>query len=124
MNQLGGDLFCMKMIHSVSGGLNPIDYDRYRGWEEGVVESVQRLFRTEVFSLVDISISEALFEPVEKIWPYNYYIDALESIREAAGINSKLFYMSLLKVTLKDRLAYVRSLGAGPEFHKLFAQKL
>ena len=36
-------------LHTFSSGYLREDYQAYRGWEEGVVEQLQRLLRFEVF---------------------------------------------------------------------------
>lgn len=110
-----------EMFHSVSVGLTMPEYQRLRGWEEGVVEALQRLWRPQILANLHVTISEDVFTLWEKQWVFHRYIDALEGLRQHLGIASTDFYLALLKTPLPERLGYTRSLDASPEFLRLIA---
>lgn len=70
-----------EMLHTFSAGYNPQDYQALRGWEEGVVEQLQRLLRPAVLAKLGVSVSEKVFEQVEDGHEYQKYVRALESMR-------------------------------------------
>ena len=113
-----------EMLHSVSVGMNREDYTRLKGWEEGVVEQVQRQIRPLVLSRLDVNIPEEVFVPFELNWPYNRYISALEEIRSYLGYPLDSFYLALLRTPLAERIAYVRNLSNSPDFLRVLAQAL
>lgn len=110
-----------EMLHSVSVGLNPENYVRFRGWEEGTVEQVQRLIRPQILTRYGISTPNEAFTEREKHWKYNPYIEALEGMRDILQIPVANFYLDLLRLPLAQRLAFVRSLSAAQDFRRLFA---
>jgi len=48
-------------LHAHSVGYNGTDYRALRGWEEGVVEHLQRLLRPTVLSRLQVAIAEDVF---------------------------------------------------------------
>lgn len=46
-------------LHAHSVGYNGSDYRLYRGWEEGVVEQLQRLLRPQILSRLLVAVAEA-----------------------------------------------------------------
>ena len=100
-----------EMLHSYSAGYNSTDYWANRGWEEGVVERLQRLLRPEVLSRLSFSISEDTFKPVEAAHEYSSYVAALEALRQALGYEERGFYFRLLATPIRDRSGLVASLG-------------
>ena len=103
-----------EMLHSVSVGTNEENYKRLRGWEEGVVEQLQRLLRPEILFRLNIAVPETTFTPAEAIWPYNSYIAAMERLRNYLKAD-------LLRTPLADRLSYARLLDASSEYLRVFA---
>ena len=95
--------FLHEMLHSISVGLNEADYNRFRGWEEGVVEHLQRLLRPERM---------------------NPYVQALDELRLSLGSEPLHFYLHLLGVPLAQRMVHVRGLSDSPEFRRLFVYTL
>lgn len=71
-----------------------MSYTSARGLEEGVVEYLTRLFGGSV-------LPETL--EIENRTAYNWYIDALESIRLRTGHSERDFYLVLFSTPLKER---------------------
>jgi hypothetical protein len=90
-------------LHSLSEGYNPIDYMAHRGWEEGVVEQLQRLLREDVLTHLNLRVDGACFELIEKEHAFNHYIAALESLRATLGADKRAFYLDLLSEPIRDR---------------------
>lgn len=91
-------------LHSVSAGLNFSDYQRYRGWEEAVVEQLQRLHRGQILGRLGVAHDEAVYQQEEAAHRFNVYIDALEQLRSALEIGETApFYLDLLRAPLGDR---------------------
>ncbi|MBV9851189.1 MAG: hypothetical protein JO250_16085 [Armatimonadetes bacterium] len=94
-------------LHTLSVDLIPSSYFDLLGWEEGVVEKLQRLLRPVILTQLGVRVPEAVFVPVEAGHEYNAYIDALESVRGALSAPDSAFYLDLLAVPLKDRPRHV-----------------
>lgn len=98
-----------EMIHAHSVGLATESYRRFRGWEEGIVENLQRLLRGEALRRIGASLSESVFEQDERTFPFNDYVTAIDMLwRYLAGQNlvpedAAQFYRELLHLPLKDR---------------------
>ena len=102
-------------LHSRSAGYNSADYNALIGWEEGVVEQTQRLLRPAVLARIGVQVEEAVFREVEAAHVYNRYVDALEDLRRSLAIGQEQqmgFYMNLLATPIRDRAAFVYSLGS------------
>lgn len=100
-------------LHTVSTGYVPTDYRDFPGWEEGVVERLQRLFRPAVFVKLGISVQEEMFRVLEQKHNYNKYIQALEQVRLSLNVADAEFYAGLLRRPIKDRFGYAYGLGTG-----------
>ena len=100
-----------EMLHSYSAGYNRQDYDEARGWEEGVVEQLQRLLRPQILTRLFVVVNEGVFQSVEASHDYNRYVAALERLREALGHDEQAFYLRLLATPIRDRAALLVSLG-------------
>ncbi len=97
-------------LHSFSAGYNSQDYQLWRGWEEGVVEQLQRLLRPSILDRLNIRIDEAIFQEAEVDYVFNRYIETLEHLREAIGTTSlQTFYITLLSTKIKDRAGFILS---------------
>ena len=98
-------------LHHFSAGLTSHDYLSLPGWEEGVVEQLQRLLRPDVLNALSIAVSDTVFPAVEAHHDYNRFIQALERIRTEVSVSPDLFYRDLLNTPLAARPASVIQLG-------------
>ena len=101
-------------LHSFSAGYIREDYQDFQGWEEGVVENLQRLFRPRVLSGLHISVDAQAFERLDAEHGYNKFVAALEAIREAQSIpvtQAEGFYLDLLATPIRDRQSHVNRHG-------------
>jgi hypothetical protein len=74
-----------------------------------VVEQLGRLFRRRILDKVEANIDLALLNEIDRNHPFDRYIEALESIREAMHQPSDDFYIGLLQTEIKGR--YSRFVG-------------
>jgi hypothetical protein len=81
---------------------------RYRGYEEGVVEQLQRLFRSELLAYLGVIVAPEALIDRDAHSAYTDYIEALESMRTAIGTEQKAFYLELLTTPLEQRWALLR----------------
>ena len=103
-----------EMLHAHSAGYNRVSFESLPGWEEGVVEQLQRLLRPALLSQMGVLAHDALFLDEEQTHPYNRYIAALENMRQFPGFMGKDptdFYITLLNVPIKDRLVWMMQRG-------------
>jgi hypothetical protein len=103
-----------EMLHAHSAGYNRMSFDALPGWEEGIVEQLQRLLRAALLSEIGVQVDDALFLDEEQTHPYNVYIAALEAMRELlVGIEESPtnFYIALLNVPIRERLTWVMQRG-------------
>ena len=99
-------------LHCHSTGYNGTDFRKYRGWEEGVVEQLQRLFRPRILSSLGVSVEEAVFQKPAEAHRFNRYIRVLENLRLALPQftdDQAAFYKALLATPICDRVALVLS---------------
>ncbi len=110
-------------LHAFSCGYNRKDFEELRGWEEGVVEKLQRLLRPAVFSLLAVNIPDAIFQEAEERHLYNSYLIALAELQEISGQPEQKFYVNLLGTPVRDRptLVYAASQLLTGEARKDFA---
>ena len=104
--------------------MNEQDYRQFRGWEEGTAEWLQRRYRPETLRSLGVSVPEEIFAVAERFWPFNKYLDALQVLQEAAGLEAERFYRDLLRTPLALRPSAVRAMGSEPGFLPLFAQTI
>ncbi len=102
-------------LHTVSAGYIGTDYRDFPGWEEGVVERLQRLFRPIILARLGVTVPENAFRAAEEKHNYNKYIYALEQLRFGLNMTAEEFYANLIKIPIKDRFSYVFGLGDGLE---------
>lgn len=112
-----------ELVHAHSAGLNPPDYDAYRGWEEAVVENIQRRIRPGVLAEAGVTVDEAVFRAVDDAFIFNDAVSALEELRRVLppseqtddtpneAAEAEAFYRELLRVPLKQRLRHVFEQG-------------
>jgi hypothetical protein len=91
-------------FHAVSAGYNPTDFEENVGWEEGVVEKLQRLFRVRILDRMGVSVAETVFEE-ESRHAFSHYLAALERIRQGMRKEEERFYRDLIEVPLRTRYA-------------------
>lgn len=97
-------------LHAHSAGYVRPDFLRFPGWEEGVVERLQRIFRPAILASLNVSVSEEVFSPPEASHAYNAYIEALENIRTMLAIPEVQFYQDLLATPIGTRPASILNL--------------
>ena len=100
-------------LHSFSQGYNREDFGNFRGWEEGVVEKLQRVLRPAVLSAVAVTVSETVFRVLEEQHLYNAYLNALSELQRYSEKTEQQFYKDLLSTPIRDRPALVYSLSRG-----------
>ena len=98
-------------LHAVSTGYVGTDYRDAPGWEEGVVEWLQRYFRPTILAKLKVTVPDEVFQETQVKHNYNKYIDALERLRLNLELPAEEFYMSLLKTPIKERSSFVFGLG-------------
>lgn len=100
-------------LHCVSVGYVRSAYELLRGWEEGVVEQMQRLLRPEALRRLGVSLDEQVFTSWEAKHEFNEYVLALEHIREGLGSQTEAreFYQELLSTPLQGRPGLVFAYG-------------
>ncbi len=95
-----------EMIHAHSVGLARESYDRYRGWEEGVVEHLQRQLRPTVLERLGVTVAPEVFAAEEATFAFAPYLDELEALRLAlilTDLSAREFYRELLSHPLPFR---------------------
>lgn len=100
-----------EVLHSLSVGYVASVYQDFPGWEEGVVEQLQRYFRPLVLAELGILGDTKTFLTVEKSHKYNVYVQALERLRLLIDVEAIPFYLDLLRLPIKQRSVYVYGLG-------------
>lgn len=96
-------------LHAASAGYVREDFLALPGWEEGVVEKLQRLLRPAILSSLGVFVSEETFTFREVSHPYNAYIEVLEKIRAALSVSEVQFYQRLLTTPIAGRPALIFS---------------
>ena len=93
-------------LHTGSAGYVREDYQDFQGWEEGVVEQLQRLLRAEVLARLHVTVEETVFASIDAGHAYNDFIAAIERLRrilddreEAEAVTA--FYLQLLTTPIK-----------------------
>ena len=116
-----------EMLHAHSVGYNRSAFDDFPGWEEGVVEKLQRLLRPQVLERLGITIPEAVFAEEEERHEFNPYIAALETLFrlvQQPGESEVDFYVTLLSTPISQRVIWM--IGRGKQlppdkFHCVYA---
>ena len=98
-------------LHTVSTGYIGSDYRKYPGWEEGIIEKLQRLLRAVILDRLDITLPPSTLIAIEAEHRYNPYIEALETLRSALKMDEMRFYLHLLGTPIKDRPGYIFGVG-------------
>ncbi len=90
-----------EMMHSVSVGLTPLGFRRFRGYEEGVVERLTRLLHPQIAGAMNIAVASETRDA------FDNYILSLEQLRGLAQMDTHAFYLGLLQTPLEGREALV-----------------
>jgi PAS domain-containing protein len=108
-------VYSHEMLHSFSAGFEAaVYYERLRGWEEGVVESLERLLRPKLLDELQISFDHSVQAEAiayEDCNDYNRYVDLLEALRRTLGYSDDadevaLFYTELLREHINRRFRW------------------
>ncbi len=103
------------LIHEALHGFSPqysrYQYEAWKGWEEGVIEKLQRLFRGRVLLKTGIYLAESDLEQIEAQHPFNGYIAVLDDLRQQLGLSAETFFVLLLRTELPRRVELVHKLG-------------
>lgn len=105
-----------EVFHSVSVGLNEPDYRAWKGYEEGVVEQCNRLWRAVILANTSLPL------PIDARTSYNDRIVLLESLRTRTQKSEQDFYLSLLQTPLRDREGTITQWIQSIEVTKTFRQ--
>ena len=101
-------------FHPFLAGYVRDDYQVFQGWEESVVEQLQRIFRGRVLRRLSVTANPQIFEGLDEEHGYNKFIAALEVIRAAMNIapeQSETFYLDLLSTPIKERMGNITGYG-------------
>ncbi len=90
-------------LHAVSAGYSLAQYQIFPGWEEGVVEQMQRLLRGAILAQIGVSVSNVVLAGLDADHRYNGYIQALEAVRLSLAVSEVQFYHRLLVTPLAER---------------------
>ena len=104
-----------EMLHAHSAGYTRYAFDAFPGWEEGVVEKLQRLLRPQMLARLSLAIPASVFETEEVAHEFNPYIAALDDLFQLVqrlGENETDFYIALLATPLRDRMGWVMGRGS------------
>lgn len=93
-----------EVLHALSSGLDRAAYRAFRGWEEGIVEKLQRILGPRVLRSIGQQSHIGLVA-------YDHYITELERLRTFLGRSESRFYLQLLRVPLADREQTVADMG-------------
>ncbi len=106
-------------LHAHSAGYNGTDYRLHRGWEEGVVEQLQRLLRPSLFPILGINFTDVELREADRQHPFSDRVEALEAIRRYLPVLGLPFYLHLLSVPISARPAAVfKQVQQLPEPHR------
>lgn len=92
-------------FHACSAGYNFHDYNANIGWEEGIVEKLERLFRKRILNTIGVEMDLTIFEAVDRNHPFDLFITPLEKIRVTMAREPDEFYLSMIRIPIRDRYA-------------------
>lgn len=98
-------------LHTFSPQYTRYEYNAVRGWEEGVVEQMQRLVRPQVLTALSVAVNEEVLLEFEAVHAYNIYIEVLEDLRLRLNDTSLDFYKMLLAYPVTERSMILRQSG-------------
>lgn len=99
--------------HFSADALDQSAFLGYRGWEEGLVEKLTRLYRDDVATSLGMNLDTAALKTWESATNYNRYITQLEKIRRSLGTAPLDFYQTLHAVPTNQRLGLVKDIAQG-----------
>jgi hypothetical protein len=103
-------------LHSFSPLMTPRQYQDMIGWEEGVVESLQRLLRQAVLRIIGLAIPDADFAAIDESHKFNPYLAVLEELRAGTSLAATEFYVRLLSTPVGQRVEIVGRWREGEAF--------
>src|SRR5207302_666536 len=89
----------------------PDGFLRARGWEEGMVEQLQRVLRGDVVAGLSVRLDEAALRSIDARSAYNGYVAALERLRTALGAETRQWYLEVFARPVERRPRFVREQG-------------
>jgi hypothetical protein len=98
-------------IHTFSPPYTRPEYNAAQGWEEGVVEQMQRLLRPQVLAALGVMVQAEVLANAEADHQYNAYIVLLEDLRLHLRDAPVGFYRTLLSTPLPERATVLRQSG-------------
>ena len=102
-------------LHAHFAGYFRAAFLGFPGWEEGVVERLQRIYRPNIHSNLGVDVSEEVFVQAEANHAHNAYIAALENLRSMLAASEVQFYQELLATPIAERpLSVLRSIRRLP----------
>lgn len=119
-----------EVLHAHSAGYLRAAFDDYPGWEEGVVEKLQRLLRPRVVAHLGLELSETVFAQEDAEHDYNPYVEALDKLYRFLQLPHESetdFYVGLLSTPISQRIAWTITRGRklppeeGSAFFRAFA---
>ena len=105
LNPLRWRTMIHEMFHACSVGFHIHDFNANRGWEEGVVERLSRLYREPILEQLNVETDIKALAVLDEGHPFNKYIAALETIRTEMKADPANFYIDLLMTPIRDRYA-------------------
>ncbi len=103
-----------EMLYAHSTGYTRLAFDDFPGWEEGVVERLQRLLRPRILERLSLDILESVFSAEEAAHEFNAYIKALDDLyrllRRAEDSETD-FYVALLATPINQRMVWMLARG-------------
>jgi hypothetical protein len=103
-----------EMLHAHSAGYTRPAFEDYPGWEEGVVEKLQRLLRPRVLERLGLGLPETVFVQEDAEHEYNPYVEAIDSLSrflKQPQESEADFYVALLSTPISQRIAWTHAQG-------------
>lgn len=98
-------------LHSISVGYIGTNFRSMPGWEEGVVEQLQRQFCLIVLHRLGSRLTAADFALRAERHQYNKYVEQLNLLRQTLDYDERNFFIDLLKMPLRERPVFVAGQG-------------
>lgn len=102
------------MLHAHSAGYIRTAFEDHPGWEEGVVERLQRLLRPRVLMQLGLELPETVFAQEDAEHEYNPYAEALDGLYRLLKQPQETetdFYVALLATPINQRMAWMHARG-------------
>ena len=103
-----------EMLHAHWAGYARAAFDDAPGWEEGVVERLQRLLRPLVLKQLGLVLPETVLAQEDAEHEYNPYVEALDSLYRLVKQPQESetdFYVALLATPINQRMAWMHAQG-------------